>query len=424
MASSGVLNGTTQPAGVVTDPITRLYECNWATSYTLAVSTNWTSGLYVAKLTELQTGTQSRVWFIVRDDNSQADIVFQSAFNTVLAYNPYATIGLGHSLYSANSSSGQRAFKVSFDRPLREATTVDGFNAANPIRWEYNMIRWLESQGYDVTYISDVDFQTNSQVLLNNQVFLSVGHDEYWTTEKRNIVEQARAAGVHLGFFSANTCYWHVRFENSSTGAPNRVMVCYKTDPDPIEQQNPAAATYKFRSPQVNRPENALLGVMYTGDTSSVYGGFDFIVSNASDRYYANTGLANGDRLSGLVGYEWDAVVDGPTPSGVVLTSPSGLVTLSSSPVPVPAVLPTYDEPVGQETLPAGYPFNISNAVRYGASGGSKVFSTGSIHWSWGLDSDGVNPPREDIRVKQITVNVLADMGVKPVTPDFTIIVP
>jgi Domain of unknown function (DUF4082)/Bacterial Ig-like domain (group 1) len=421
ITSSGVLNGITQPACVMTDPTTRLVECNWSTSYTLSVGVDWTSGVYVANLTELQTGQKTRVWFVVRDDDSRANIVFQSAFNTVLAYNSYG----GYSVYSVNSINGQRAYKVSYDRPFVELTDdVSGFNAAHPIRWEYNMIRWLESQGYDVTYISEVDFQTRPQVLLQHKVFLSVGHDEYWTKEKRDLVEQARNAGINLGFFSANTCYWQVRFENSSTGQPNRVMVSYKSAPDPIEQQNPSAATYKFRSPQVNRPENALLGVMYTSDTGNVYGGYDFIVANASDPYYANTGLKNGDRLSLLVGYEWDSVVDGPTPSGVVLSSPSGLVILGRSTVVPNSVLPTFDEPAGQETLPTNFDYTISNAVRYTAPSGAKVFSTGSIQWVWGLDSDQVNPPREDNRAKQMVVNVFADMGVKPQSPSPNIIVP
>ena len=37
----------------------------------------------------------------------------------------------------------------------------------------------------------------------------------------RDHVEQARDRGVHLGFFSSNTCYWQIRLEPSRfTGAP------------------------------------------------------------------------------------------------------------------------------------------------------------------------------------------------------------
>ena len=43
------------------------------------------------------------------------------------------------------------------------------------------------------------------------RLFLSVGHDEYWSGQQRRLVEQARDAGVHLGFFSGNEMYWRIR---------------------------------------------------------------------------------------------------------------------------------------------------------------------------------------------------------------------
>ncbi len=422
MASSGPLNGTTQPTCTL-DPDTRLVECNWATSYVLQVGNNWTSGLYVAKLTDQASSKVAHVWFLVRDDSSTADILFQSSVSTVLAY---STTG-GYSLYNFNSTDEQRAFKVSYDRPFSQATSQQSYEADTPLRWEYNMVRWLESQAYNVTYTDNMQIHTNGQTLLNpnnHKVFLSVGHDEYWSKEMRDAVEAGRNAGINLGFFSANTCYWRVRFENSTPAAgqvnPNRVMACYKQDwaLDPVaQQQGSSAATNKFRSVQNQRPENALLGVMYGSDTGNIYGGFNFVVTNSGDPYYANTGLQNGDQLALLVGYEWDMIVNNGS-------TPSGLVTLSQSQVEPSYLLPTFDEPPGEQTLPSNQDFTKSHSARYTASSGAKVFASGTIQWAWGLDSDGVSPAREDIRVKQITVNILADMGARPQAPNANLIVP
>ncbi|MBG1245351.1 N,N-dimethylformamidase beta subunit family domain-containing protein [Nostoc sp. NZL] len=418
ITSSGLLNGTTQPACTL-DPDTRLVECNWTTSYVLQVGNNWTSGIYVAKLTDQATAVVAHVWFVVRDDSSTADILFNSAISTVLAYNSTG----GYSLYSSNSIGGERAFKVSYDRPFAQATYQNSNEADTPLRWEYNMVRWLESLGYDVTYTDSMQIHTNGQKLLNHKVFLSVGHDEYWSKEMRDHIEAARDAGINLGFFSANTCYWRVRFENSTLAAgqvkPNQVMACYKPDwaLDPVaQQQGASAATNKFRSAQNQRPENSLLGVMYGSDLDT-YGGFNFVVSNASDPYYANTGLKNGDQLAMLVGYEWDFIVNNGS-------TPPGLVMLSQSPVAPANVLPNFDEPVGERALPADQDFTRSHSARYTAGSGAKVFASGSIQWAWGLDSDGVSPFREDIRAKQITVNILADMGAKPQAPNASLIVP
>ncbi|MEH2191990.1 MAG: N,N-dimethylformamidase beta subunit family domain-containing protein [Nostoc sp.] len=417
MASSGPLNGTPQ-AACTQDSTTGLTECNWTTSYVLQVSSNWTSGIYIAKLTDQTSSKIAHVWFVVRDDSSTAEILFQSAVSCVQAYN---TMG-GKSLYDFTSPSG-RAYKVSFDRPFSQATYQESTETDSPLRWEYNMVRWLESQSYNVTYTESIQVHTNGQKLLNHKVFLSVGHDEYWSKEMRDAVETARNNGVNLGFFSANTCYWRVRFENSTLAAgqikPNRVMTCYKQDwsLDPVaQQQGSSVATNKFRSFQNQRPENALLGVMYGSDTD-LYGGFNFVVTNSSDPYYANTGLKNGDQLTLLVGYEWDFIVSNGS-------SPAGLVTLSQSTVVPSTLLPTFDEPPNEPGLPANQDFTKAYSARYTASSGAKVFASGTIQWAWGLDSDGVTTPREDTRAKQMTVNVLADMGAKPQAPNANLIVP
>ncbi|MBU7587107.1 MAG: DUF4082 domain-containing protein [Nostoc sp. TH1S01] len=403
--STGSLNGITQPPLTLTDASTRLYEAtNWSTSYTLQIGNDWTSGLYIAKLNDQLSGRQAYIFFVVRDDNTNSDILFQSSFNNMLAYNSMS----GYSTYAWNSMNGQRAFKVSYDVPFIQASS--GYWIANDtnsmLRYEYNMARWLESQGYNVTYVTNVDVHNNPQLLQRYKVFMSVGHDEYWTMEAYNNVKQSRdtSSGVNLTFFSANTCYWRVRFENSNTGQSNRVMACYKDD----WQQDPIAPTNKFRSIQNNTPENSLLGVMYTGDRSNdAFGGYDFVISNSSHPYYAHTNVNDGDQLTLLVGYEWDAVVNNGS-------TPNGLVTLSESPV----------DPQNVDTdVPPGTNYQISNAVCYTAASGAKVFATGSIQWAWGLDSDGVQTPREDIRAKQIAVNILKDMGAIPTTPDAGIIV-
>jgi len=401
LGSFGPLSGVTQPPCNVTNSTTLLIECKWTTSFTLQVGSSWTSGLYVANLTALASGKQSQIWFVVRDDSSVASLLFQSSFNTFLAYNNYGDAER-HSLYEYNSTNGQRAFKVSFDRPFGEVTN-DSSNYNKMTRYERNMARWLESQGYDLAYITTVDTHTNPAQLLQHKAFLSVGHDEYWSLEMRDGIEQARDTGVNLGFFSGNSAYWRVRFESSSAGAPNRVMVCYK---DPLAN-DPIAPTYLWRGPENNRPENALLGVMYVGD-NDVNSSYNYVIANASDRYYANTGLANGASTSAIVGYEWDAIVN----NGF---SPPGVVSLSSSPTVATTIAPD---------LPSGTSSSISNAARYTASSGAKVFASGSIQFAWGVDSDGVYPAQADWRIKQFVINVLADMGARPVTPDDGMIVP
>lgn len=92
------------------------------------------------------------------------------------------------------------------------------------------MIRWLEANGYDISYFTGVDSDRSGSKILNHKIFLSVGHDEYWSGQQRTNVETARAHGVHLAFFSGNEVFWKTRWENSIDGSntDHRTLVCYK----------------------------------------------------------------------------------------------------------------------------------------------------------------------------------------------------
>ena len=61
-------------------------------------------------------------------------------------------------------------------------------------------MRWLEKNGYDVAYQSGVD--TARYGVGDHRVFISCGHDEYWSGQQRANVEWARDSGVNLCFWS------------------------------------------------------------------------------------------------------------------------------------------------------------------------------------------------------------------------------
>ena len=67
--------------------------------------------------------------------------------------------------------------------------------------WEFPLAFWMEKEGYDVSYISNVDTHADPQGLLRTKGFISVGHDEYWTLGMYDNVRKARDEGVNLAFF-------------------------------------------------------------------------------------------------------------------------------------------------------------------------------------------------------------------------------
>jgi hypothetical protein len=403
------------------DSHTGLVDANWIEPFVLTTAdpadqTDWTSGVYLAKLTDSAQGKQSYIIFVVRDDDRVSDLRFQLPVSTYQSYNYWG----GRSLYDWNSgdglpwatTEGTAAVKVSFNRPyvaspnpkaaygvgagefltnLQPAPTRTPISSAG---WDYNMVRWLEREGYDVSYITNLDTHVSAERLRSAKAFLSVGHDEYWSWQMRDNVEAARDAGVNLGFFSANTAYWQVRFEDSpATGAPNRVMVSYKNrEADPYDSDddpsNDRRLTILWRDPPVSRPEERLMGVGYGLDP--VDG--DIVVSNASHWVFENTGLRNGSRLARLLGYEVDGVQgDGPANLEILATSRA----------------------VNRRNTEDSF---TSNMTIYSAAGGAMVFATGTIQWSWGLDDFNVpslRTSRLNPAAEQITHNVLARFGAR-----------
>jgi hypothetical protein len=440
-ASPIALTGTLQPTPAPTAD--GLFECNWSLSHTLSVANDWVSGVYVAKLTQSSSGKQSYIIFVVRDDDRASDYLYQSSATTYQAYNNWPGVASGgKSLYDHNSPTG-RANRVSFNRPyaidpnpdepghLGPATGLGAgefFTVQNlqtdiihSAAFEYNMVRFLEREGLDVTYCTNIDTHTNGENLRPNKhkAFLSVGHDEYWSLEMRDNVEAARDSGVSLGFFGANIAYWQIRLEPSvnDISKPDRTMICYKyddlgetiprepvpglpdptgpgptdplpIDPAPIEVPNAKLRmTVKWRDAQIlKRPEDALIGVMFDLDlVKPTIPDNNIVVINTSNSVFAGTGLKDGDVLPGLLGYEVDRVFN----------PPAGTVALAHS--------------------PAGS--GDSNMTIYTAQSGAIVFATGSLQWSWGLDdynSPDLRPSRLNDKAQRITRNVLNQMGQKP----------
>lgn len=328
--STDSLRGGEQPP-CLDDPKIGLRSCaNWRTSYTLAVPRDWVSGIYLAVLTRRDDGRESVVPFIVRDDERRADILYQYDLSTYQAYNNY----VGKSLYSFNSghcltvAEAPRAVKVSLARPH----VVPPMDPTSYFRVEYPMVSWLEAQGYDVSYSTSLDthrsgLRGQANELLEHRVFLAVGHDEYWSTEMRSAMTQARDAGVHLAFFTGNTGYWKIRFEPDPwTGGADLVMVSYKTAESGPEDPS-GDPTSLWRDPSgPDRPENELVGIMFNGGNAGVFFPLRVTAELAHDRVFRNTGLDTlppgtyVDIGRQLVGWEWDAVAEnGLTPNGLTV---------------------------------------------------------------------------------------------------------
>ena len=391
-----------------TDSETEIYDCgNWSVSASWSIPSTSVSGVYIARLIRTDTGGDSHIPFVVRQDGNTSKVLFQTSDTTWQAYNTYG----GSDFYKGNPKD--RAYKISYNRPFATRAKDQGrdFLFSN----EFPMIRFLEQNGYDVSYVAGLDVSVDPNLLPKHKVFLSVGHDEYWSADQRATVPAARDAGVNLAFFGGNDVYWKTRWEPSQDGTntANRTLVCFKdTWADAKIDTEPGGPTPTWRDPRFGDngfgPENSLIGTQYQANS------VDLAIKVSPDegklRLWRNTDLVNTSTTQTLaahtIGYESNEDVDNGS-------RPAGLIRLSTTTGPTPEYLTDFG---GRSSVVSGT--TTHHLTMYRAASKALVFSAGTIQWSWGLDSnhDGLDVPAADPRMRQATANVLADMSALPTT--------
>jgi len=390
--------------------------CQWPREYRLAVPADWSSGVYIARLTG-SSGDTSEVLFVVKSDGpgTNSKILLAVTVNTAQAYNDWG----GSSLYWNPPSP-----TVSFDRP---GNLADHFRKAG----EQRFIAWLESNGFAAEYCTGIDLHEDAGFLDNYRLLLSVGHDEYWSREMRDHVEGFISNGGNVAFFSGNVCWWQVRFENN-----DRRMVCYKSVGDPVDDRS--LVTVNWPDDPVLRPGNSMVGVGWrtlltgVGDQGAGWWGGPVIperrfrgytVTNSSHWVFYGTGLADGDEFGvsrdsvnvdeniarTIIGYETDSTImvkdsDPPivtgedgTPRNFVVLSRADLSDWPGSEPPPPQL--SLDEQTQWLKGAFGTPGSATMGL-YQRNG--TVFTAGTVNWAGGLSLDG-----GWTAVDQITQNLL-----------------
>ncbi|WP_417849496.1 N,N-dimethylformamidase beta subunit family domain-containing protein [Thalassoglobus sp.] len=300
------LDGITQP---IPEPGEKaLHECQWETSTTLTIPEDWLSGVYLGRMTtlpdsELKPYWQSYVVFVVKDDRP-ADVLFQVSDNTWQAYNRWPN---NFSVYTHPKGVQGPWADVSFDRPYGKEAQFTGvvadpltFGSGEFLPFEFPLSYWLEKHGYDVSYCSNSDMLTPDRGQ-KCKVFISIGHDEYWDIRQFESVTKMRDSGVNLLFLSGNSVCWVSPFRDSSSGNPNRIFF----RAGPYGAQN----DYALERIELNGPfpehgpdEGLLMGVR---NVRPVNGGGDWIITKPDHWMFEGTGVKKGDRIPGLIGWEY-----------------------------------------------------------------------------------------------------------------------
>ena len=387
LLSLGPFRAVTQPEPPVGK--NRVRDCRWEPSATIKIPKDWLSGVYLGKLTGERERVQSYVIFIVRDGRA-ADLIFQCSDTTWQAYNRWPS---QFALYDDGKDPWYWGpnVQVSFNRPygkycqILDAPLSTG--SGEWFLWEFPLAYWLESRGYDVTYISNLDTHADPKGLLRAKGFLSVGHDEYYSIEMFRHLKQAIDAGLNVAFLSGNTCCGRILFSADSRGEPTRAF-------ERVGVFGPAGGTRDFvamKSLPHERPyANELIGAHSTGP---VTGGADWTCVKPGHWLFEGTGMKQGEGIPGLVGWEWHG-----DPAVI-----PGLEVLATG--------PTQDAP----GKPNG---GIYTATIYPGPKENFVFNAATCWWADGMSeppgyvrpSAYTTPRGPDPRAQRITANVLERM--------------
>jgi hypothetical protein len=246
--------------------------CNWRPGVSVVVPPRTRTGIYFARFT--YGGYSTYVMFVVRPRRASRNrIVCQTSTSTHQAYNAFG----GYALYGQPIS---RAIKnpVSFERPCQ---------LWDYILYEAPILLWFD-RNFSVDFCTNYDLHRG--VLSDYDLFVSCGHDEYWTRQMRDSVDAFGRAGGNVLFLSGNTCYRPMAFEGPNDSQIRRTSL---------------------ESGDSGRPEALTTGVNWSaGRWTKPLIRRGFVVQNPNHWAFASTGLRKGDPfgdVAGVIGYETDA---------------------------------------------------------------------------------------------------------------------
>jgi hypothetical protein len=348
------------------DAATNMVSCdNWTRSLTFTVTSAFVPGDYLIKLTA-SDNSQSYVMLTVWQPDSHAAYILMNRSMVEQGWNTYG----GYDFYQGQGScildkSGyppcNRARVVSFDRPYMGDGTNDFMSS------EYPMVEFMEEEGLDVTYCTDICISAHPGFLLQHKSLVDTDHDETWTNSEREGALKAAAAGVNMAFFGAATLVRHARLEPSPLGA-DRVEVDYRNSAeDPlVHGADPMEVTgNQWTSPPTSWNPESFIGQVYSGYLWPNEPSAPMKVFDAGSWLFKGTGLNDGDEIPSVINSDFEHLdLSGPMPKN--------LQVLAHSPIPLSQVF-TADGKWNGDTY--------SDVTYYTNSSGAGVFDSGDNIW-------------------------------------------
>jgi hypothetical protein len=324
---SATVPGVYQPQCPV-QASTNMVSCdNWSLSMTMRITSAFVPGDYLLKL--VAGDNAAYVPLTVWQPTSTATYLVmnrslvEQGWNSFGGYDFYQ--GTGPCILDQKSYPPcNRARVVSFDRPY------SGDGSSDFLTNEYPMVAFMEEEGLDVTYCTDICIDEHPSFVEQHKAVIDLDHDETWTNTEREAVLDAVNAGVNVAFFGAATFVRHARLQPSRLG-PDREEVDYRdAAEDPLSNGgDPMEVTGNtWASPPTDWDSESFLGQIYSGYLEPGEPNAPMVVFDASSWFYAGTNLTSGSSIQSVINSD----IDHLDPSGPF---PQNLQVLAHSPIPL-----------------------------------------------------------------------------------------
>lgn len=431
--------------------------CGWNKTTEIELSEVWQKGFYLIQLSADIGGQiiETDHYFILKADKKKHPAVMLLTTSTLAAYNDWGGANYYRGLHTEDSSPESALLRPLAKGFLRkpEDAPRNSHDFTPPPHWipqhdvydwalqhgytrhhadafwatyERPFVTWAEMQGYQFDYLTQWDLHFEQDLLNDYRCVIIVGHDEYWSWEMRDELDDYLEQGGNLARFAGNYI-WQVRLSEDGNS-----QYCYKVpQEDPLRHTTPERVTTFWEHPLVNRPSATSIGLTGLGGCYARYGNTvprssgGFTVYRPEHWAFKGTDLYYGDVFGGspfnIASFEMDGLEYTFKRGLPYPTGEDGVPEHVEILAMTQAVLGADDKWQGKVPLGApawevadfiniayeGTPPDHLKDKRYGcgvvasySKGKGYIFNAGTCEWVKGLI-------REDVFTETITKNVL-----------------
>jgi N,N-dimethylformamidase beta subunit-like protein len=280
--------------------------------YDLAVPPSAPPGVYLVVGTEIGFGTTRSLELVGYDGTAllvisprerRARHLLKLPVRTYQAYNPAggSSLYVNHLWHADHAVVTTRRPGGGVGGPTTEPVDALFPGSARQTFWHWDapFLRWAASAGYEFDVVLDTQLDTHPELLAGYGLIVSVGHDEYWTSSGRRVIEQYLDEGGSLAVLGGNTCWWRTEVSGS--------LICVAKDPS-----NLSAGDLWWRS---REPEESLFGLSYRhggGWWAGTRPDSRYVMTKDDDALLEGVDREAFGRVGTLAGYEVDGHVYDP----------------------------------------------------------------------------------------------------------------